>query len=232
MGGLFISSLSTDPRFFFGVLITVIVSITLHELAHGFAALRLGDDTPEVTGHMTLNPLVHMGGLSLVMLAIAGIAWGAMPVDRTRLRGRYAESLVAIAGPATNFLLAGVAIVGLGLWERLAPLNEASGVTGLNGRYLLLLFGLYNVLLAVFNLLPVPPLDGSRVVANFVPAYERALSQPLAQGVMMAVFFAIFMGAGRIIVPWAMNVTTAALAAISGLPAEHFYMIFFSEPGA
>ena len=118
MGNLFIQTLWTDPTYFFGVLITVVVSIVLHELAHGYAAIKLGDDTPLVTGHMTFDPLVHMGGMSLILLAIAGIAFGAMPVDRTRLRGRYGEAIMAAAGPAMNVLLAVLALTTLGLWDR------------------------------------------------------------------------------------------------------------------
>ena len=64
----------------------VILSITLHELAHGWAALRQGDTTPRDTGHMTWDPLVHMGGMSLIMFALIGIAWGVMPTDPSRYR--------------------------------------------------------------------------------------------------------------------------------------------------
>ena len=78
----------------------------LHELAHGWAAIWLGDQTPVRQGRMTGNPLVHMGPWSLLMLAVAGIAWGQMPIDRTRLRGRHGEAIVAAAGPAMNVLLA------------------------------------------------------------------------------------------------------------------------------
>ena len=78
---MFLQYLSTHPQLYFAVIIVVVISICLHELAHGFAAIALGDRTPEETGHITMNPLVHMGGFSLMMLAIAGISWGAMPVD-------------------------------------------------------------------------------------------------------------------------------------------------------
>jgi hypothetical protein len=95
----------------------VIGSIVLHELAHGWAAIRLGDTTPRDLGHMTWNPLVHMGGFSLVVFAVIGIAWGMMPVDPSRLRGRYGDALVALAGPAMNIVLAAVSFaVWLVLW--------------------------------------------------------------------------------------------------------------------
>ena len=73
---MFIEQLSTDPQYFFAVCITVVLSVCLHELAHGIVAIWLGDRTPIETGHMTLNPAVHMGWMSLVLLLVAGIAWG------------------------------------------------------------------------------------------------------------------------------------------------------------
>ena len=198
MNGLFIQSLQTEPRYFFAVVITVIVSITLHELAHGFVAIKLGDDTPAVTGHMTLNPLVHMGLFSFVLLAIAGIAYGAMPVNRSRLRGRYAESLVAVAGPVTNLLLAVIATVGLGLWYRFGTVDVGVAAQA-NGLLLLSVFAITNFALAIFNMLPVPPLDGGYIAANLFPAYRRLLSGDMARGFLSAVTIALFLGGGTFI---------------------------------
>ena len=90
----------------------VIFSITLHELGHGWAAIRVGDDTPVRTGHMSMNPLVHMGATSLIVFAVVGIAWGAMPVNPSRFRGKHADALVAAAGPAINVGLFVICIVG------------------------------------------------------------------------------------------------------------------------
>src|SRR5437763_14219429 len=119
IGGVFIQELATDQRFFFAVCITVVVSICLHELAHGVVAVLLGDRTPIESGHMTLNPAAHISPVSLICLLLAGIAWGLMPVDPRRMRGRYAESFVALAGPAANVLLAVAALASLGIWQRL-----------------------------------------------------------------------------------------------------------------
>src|SRR5262249_8984123 len=92
-------------------IVWVIGSIVLHELAHGWAALWCGDRTPIETGHMTWNPLVHMGQMSLLMFALVGIAWGQMPVDPSRFRGRYDDAKVALAGPLMNLALAITALV-------------------------------------------------------------------------------------------------------------------------
>src|SRR5678815_2328722 len=99
---MFIQMLQSNPRLYFAVVLALVVSICLHELAHGIVAVKHGDRTPIEQDRITLNPLVHMGVLSLVVLLIAGMAWGSMPIDRARLRGRYAEAHVALAGPLMN----------------------------------------------------------------------------------------------------------------------------------
>jgi Zn-dependent protease len=193
-GDLFITQVTKDPVFFVSVVFTVVVSITLHELGHGIAAISQGDDTPRVTGHMTWDPLVHMGGLSLLMLAVAGLAWGMMPVDPTRFRGRYGEALVAAAGPAVNLLLALLSLTLLGLWHRFGGVAAEGGAS--NFQQFLGIFGLVNVTLFLLNLLPVPPLDGSTVLANFLPPYRRFVRNPDNQGIFLAAFFAVLLLAG------------------------------------
>ncbi|GIW76022.1 MAG: site-2 protease family protein [Phycisphaerae bacterium] len=196
---MMISLLANDPRQYFAILIVVIISIILHELAHGWVAVKLGDPTPIESGHLnTLNPLVHMGVFSLILLAVVGIAFGAMPINPSRLRGRYAESLVAVAGPAMNLLLAIVGTVGLGLWIRMGGVDPQSPVQD-NARLLLQTFGIFNFALMLFNLLPVPPLDGSRILANLFPAYRNLLNSQMAQGFMIAIFFALFLGGAQFI---------------------------------
>jgi len=188
---------SDDPadRFFFVAwVLVVIISIVLHELAHGWMAVRLGDDTPLRLNRMTGNPLVHMGPFSLLALAIAGIAWGSMPIDPSRTRGRYAEAKIAAAGPATNLLLATVALVAIGLLQRYAVLTGDGWQANLTT--LLWTAGSANLLLCAFNLLPVPPLDGSRVLANFNRGYARFIDDPKNHGALMLMFFGAFFLAG------------------------------------
>ena len=85
----------------------VIVSICLHELGHGWAAIWEGDDTPRQTGHMTINPMVHMGGYSIIAFLLLGFAWGLMPVNPGNFRHRrWGDAIVAVAGPAVNLILA------------------------------------------------------------------------------------------------------------------------------
>jgi Zn-dependent protease len=169
------------PVFLVSWVFWVIGSIVLHELAHGWVAIRSGDRTPIDSGHMTLNPVVHMGVPSLVVFALAGIAWGAMPVNPSRFRGRFDDAKVSFAGPLTNFLLGAVCICLSAAWIAFAggrhggePLVEAHVLQNV---YVFFIVGAgLNIALGVFNLLPVPPLDGSTVLASFVPSYRRMIS--------------------------------------------------------
>ena len=213
MSDLFIMEIATNRVYFFSVVFTVIVSIVLHELAHGWLAIRHGDDTPIISGHMTGNPLVHMGLMPLFILLMFGIAWGQMPIDPTRMRGRYAQAMVAVAGPASNLLLAIVALTGLGLWLRWSDGTMAE-VAG-NAQLFLLIFGAMNLLLCIFNLMPVPPLDGSHILANFHRGYALFISDPAKQQFFFFGFILAFMISGRL----APSLNTAAysyLALIMG----------------
>ena len=163
------------------------MSLGLHGRARGSAARWQGADTPRQMGHMTADPMVHMGGMSLLMLAIVGIAFGAMPVNPRNFRSRYGDALVSAAGPAMNFLLALMAYIGLAIWLKTAGFAP-EGPTR-NGQVFLTVFGFINIALGIFNLLPVPPLDGSTVLGNFVPAYRRWLN---SLGNPMFLFFILF----------------------------------------
>lgn len=164
---------SSGPVLVVSWVVWVLGSIVLHELGHGWAAIRLGDDTPRETGQMTWNPLVHMGGFSLLMFALIGIAWGAMPVDPSRMRGRHADALVALAGPLVNLVLAVVALLAWAVWVaflagRIGNQNLADNLT------MFLHVGAWlNIVLMLFNLVPVIPLDGGRIVAHYSAWYRN-----------------------------------------------------------
>ncbi len=159
---------SVSPMFLVSWVFWVIASITLHELAHGYAAIRLGDDTPYHTGHMTLNPIVHMGQTALIMFALFGFTWGLMPINPSRLRGRYAEAMVAFAGPACNLLQFVVVMVLDVAWVTLARGRVDDHVLQ-NAHTLLWVGCMINVMGFFFNLIPIPPLDGSRILGDFFP---------------------------------------------------------------
>ena len=196
--GYMFSLLQEDPVLYGMIVMTLLVSITLHELAHGQMAIWLGDDTPRYLGHMTLNPIVHMGPFSIFALLFIGIAWGQMPWDPSRARGKYASALVAAAGPAANLILCLLATVALGLWWQFGGV-EMTGRAG-NGQQFLRVVAMYNVILFGFNLLPVPPLDGSKILANFNYKYERWAFDPANQGAVTVLFILAFVFGSRLLI--------------------------------
>ncbi len=178
----------------------LLFSVVVHELAHGWMALRLGDPTARDAGRLTLNPLPHIDPIGsilvpLLSLVTAGrvfIAWARpVPINPAYFRRlRRDEALVAATGPASNILLAGccsVAVVVLAFLTRsLEVSEETAGFDLLVFLYKMFYGGAYlNIVLAVFNLLPVPPLDGSHVMAAVLPAR-------IAQGYRRLGFFGVF----------------------------------------
>jgi Zn-dependent protease len=216
---MFILELQRDPTFFFAVVITVIVSITIHELAHGVVAIWRGDRTPIETGHMTPNPVVHLGLFSVIALLMAGIAWGAMPINPNRIRGKYGEALVAVAGPISNVLLALLSLTALGLWWRHTGHSLERGTPAGNLQYLLQVFGLVNIVLAIFNMIPAPPLDGSKILENISPGYRDWIERLHATGASVVVLIFAFALSGRVIFPAAQQLRLHWLELVSGLIA-------------
>ena len=170
----------------------LVFSMTLHELSHGWLAYKLGDPTAKLRGRLTLNPLKHLDPIGTLMFFITAAIPGGfifgwakpVPVSPYYFKSRQRGMMwVGMAGPVTNFVLAVIFAVVLNLLE--PALNKSGYITQyLNGFAvpqlpwvftLLLLAMVVNVVLGVFNLIPVPPLDGSRVVGGFLPrgAYER-----------------------------------------------------------
>lgn len=214
---------NSEPALLVSWVVWVIGSIVLHELAHGWAAIRFGDRTPIETGHMTWNPLVHMGGFSLIVFAVVGIAWGAMPVNPSRMRGRHAEALVALAGPAMNLALAAFALtLGL-LWVGVAggvwiPSVQAGEPLFTNMQIFFRAGVFLNVLLMVFNLMPIPPLDGSRILAYYSPGYRRFFFESEnGQWVGLGLFVLLFFFGFDLIIGHVMSWTFGVWDTIAGV---------------
>ena len=163
--------LRDNPLLFVAFVLAVIVAITFHEFSHAAAGTLQGDDTAKSQGRLTLNPLSHLDPLGSIFLIIGGFGWGRpTPFNPARLRNqRVGTVLIALAGPASNFLLAIASAVALRLV--LSGGSDASSFT-VN---LLLLFIQINVLLGIFNLLPIPPLDGSRLLTVFLPPSRHGI---------------------------------------------------------
>jgi Zn-dependent protease len=158
--------LRDDPQLFFAFVIAVIVGITFHEFSHAAVATLQGDQTARSQGRLTLNPISHLDPLGSIALIVAGFGWGRpVPFSPMHLRNRWGAALVGLAGPAANFVLALASVVALRL---LYP--DPFGGFNVDFRVKLLqALVFFNVILGVFNLLPIPPLDGSRLLSIFLP---------------------------------------------------------------
>ncbi|MBK7404776.1 MAG: site-2 protease family protein [Phycisphaerales bacterium] len=196
----------------------VIVSIVLHELGHGFAAIRCGDRSPLESGHMTLNPVVHIPPMSLMAFALFGFCWGLMPVNPYRFRGQHDEAIVAGAGPAVNLALFVLCIILAVVW------SAVGAFAGPNLHDNLFTFfrtgAVINCLGVVFNLIPIPPLDGHRIVGDFVPRFRRFWESEHGAQIGLFAFMAIFFfGAERIwdMVYW---ITDSVLGPALGLVGQ------------
>jgi Zn-dependent protease len=171
--------LRDDPQLFAAFVIAVIAGIAFHEFSHAAVASLQGDQTARSQGRLTLNPISHLEPLGTIAIVLAGFGWGRpVPVTPSRLRyRRLGHVLVALAGPAANFVLAIVSVVAL----RIAyPPSDLTVDVNFTLRLLDTLVAV-NVLLGVFNLLPVPPLDGSTLLTIWLPPSRQNIVRFLDQ---------------------------------------------------
>ena len=176
-------------------IIVLLIAFTVHELAHAVTADYLGDPTPRRMGRITLNPLKHLDPFGTIMLIIAGFGWAKpVMVNPMNMRGnpRTSMAIVAIAGPLSNFVMAGIAAI----FFRTGLVDINSLMTGagtLSLTNLLFQFLYINLALAFFNLLPVPPLDGSKILYAILPAEMVYRLRPLEQYGFMILFLVVFL---------------------------------------
>lgn len=180
------------------ILIPLILSLTVHEFAHAWSAYRLGDDTASRAGRLTLNPLAHIDPIGTVLLPLLGIPFGwarPVPINPARFRRSMRMStgmmITAAAGPLSNVLLAVLCTVAFGLLLRFSP-DLAMGGSGV--RELLMIMIQLNVALAIFNMIPIPPLDGSRVVDGLMPLRLRPAWEGFTRFAPFLLLF-VFIGA-------------------------------------
>lgn len=174
---LFISYLWENPRLFFSIAILVVISVVCHEFMHAWVALKCGDSTAADAGHLTFNPLKQMGWFSLIMLAVLGMAWGQIPVDPARMRRRFDPALVAAAGPLTNLVLALFFVI-------LTYICVKAGIGDDFAKSIIFYAAKLNLVLMIFNLLPIPGLDGFAILATLQPKIFQSSSE-----VMKGAFF-------------------------------------------
>ncbi|MDQ1143512.1 Zn-dependent protease [Bacillus sp. SORGH_AS 510] len=170
------------------VVITLMFAFTFHEFAHAYVAYKFGDMTAKKQGRLTLNPLQHLDPFGTLLILIAGFGWARpVPVNRFHFKKpRLAGVLVSVAGPLSNLVLA---CVGFIVWY---ALNRYGTVPSDNFIDFLNIFINLNVVLFIFNLLPLPPLDGYRIVEDLAPNHIRAkMTQYEQYGVLIFLILVI-----------------------------------------
>lgn len=183
-----------DPVTVILIVVIVLMSVVIHEVAHGYAALWLGDTTALYAGRLTLNPLKHLdwfGSIILpLLLSFSGVMFGwakPVPYNPYNLNNRrWGELLVAIAGPLSNIALALI----FGLFLRFGGIDMVGGSSALVMVSMLIVQ--INLVLAIFNLVPIPPLDGSKVLFALLPAQQQNVRIFLERWGMMLVLLFIF----------------------------------------
>ena len=161
---MIISLLFSDPTLFFIWILAIVFGITVHEFAHVFAAYLQGDDTGKLMGRLTLNPIAHIDPIGMLLLLFVGFGWGKpAPFNPHNLKyRRWGESIVALAGPLANVISIIVFIIAVRL------LGNSLGTENLLMQFLSFLI-LINIILLAFNLIPIPPLDGSKLLFEILP---------------------------------------------------------------
>lgn len=183
-----IGELTSNPVGFLFWVISLVIAITIHEFSHALAAERLGDPTPRLMGRLTLNPLAHLDPLGTIMLLIARFGWGKpVQFDPFNLRHpRRDSAIISLAGPVSNLILALICSIVL-------RVIISNGI--LVGLFQSLI--VINVVLAVFNLVPIHPLDGFKIVGGILPEeYARQWAELERYGMIFLIFLILPIGGG------------------------------------
>lgn len=204
----------SDPAWWLATGAILLLALPVHEFAHAFTAVKLGDPTPRLQGRYTLNPLVHLDPIGAIMIFFVGFGW-AKPVQwnprNIRIDPRLGSILVSLAGPFSNLAMAIISLILLRViypQERNALFMMLDGNQAAQlGYQLLYFFANINVLLFVFNLLPIPPLDGSHVLFAVLPDNAQRSMYGVMQYGTLILFAVVFLAPQVIMVPTAAVMT-------------------------
>jgi Zn-dependent protease len=207
------------------MLVPALLAVTCHEVAHGYAAERCGDPTARLLGRLTLNPLRHLDPIGTIALLLLGFGWArAVPVNPGNLRrSRRDMALVALAGPGANLALAIFCALCLRLSAVLTGPVTVDGQALAFGEPVSLMaaFGLYiNVILALFNLLPIPPLDGGRVLLNLLPDGLAGQVRRIEPFGLLVIVFLVF---GTSL--WSALLRPLVMLIVASLAGPHFGVV-------
>ena len=184
-----------NPATLIARVITLIIALTVHEFSHAFVATRFGDDTPERAGRLTLNPLKHLDPMGSLMLVLVGFGWAKpVPINPYVIRqnNKAGVALVSIAGPLSNLLMAVIASIPLRL-GLFAASYQVTAILPTPG-YFLVEFIYTNVALFLFNLLPLAPLDGEKVLEFLLPTNWQGALQAIRQYGPFLLLALVFIG--------------------------------------
>ncbi len=176
-------------------LITLVIAFTVHELAHAWTADWYGDDTPRLYGRLTLNPVAHLDPLGSLLILVSGFGWAKpVPINLYALerRSSYAPMWVALAGPVSNLILAALAAIPIRLG--LISLSSSGGALFPSAADFLAEFIFLNLILLFFNLIPVAPLDGEKVLTYLLPPASRGFLERLRPYGFVILLGLIFVG--------------------------------------
>jgi Zn-dependent protease len=179
------------------MLVPALLAVTMHEVAHGFIAEKLGDPTARLLGRLTLNPIKHLDPIGTIALLVFGFGWARpVPVNSNNLRNSKKDMIwVSLAGPSANLMLALFCALLLRVVVYVAAMLPDQGqiLSLINPIGLMAAFGLYiNVILCLFNLMPIPPLDGGRVLMGILPDPQAQMLRRVEPFGMLLIVFLIF----------------------------------------
>lgn len=201
----------------FSMAFVVFCTLPIHEFAHAWVATKLGDQTPRLQGRLTVNPMAHISPIGALMILLVGFGY-AKPVGvnpRNFKDPKKGMALVAIAGPISNLIMGFIAEFFAVLCVRLS--NGSDNATMLSAVYLFFWFAAsVNVQLAVFNLLPIPPLDGSRILQLLIPSKYYFKVMQYERYIVLVVFALLFTG-----------ILTVPLSFLSGLIMGLYQKLFY-----
>ncbi len=202
---------------FFSRLFVIFCTMPIHEYAHALIATKLGDQTPRLSGRLTLNPMAHISPLGAIMIFLCGFGY-AKPVNvnpRNFKDPKKGMALTAIAGPISNLIMGFVCIF---LATLVSYIGEISSMMIYAIYYFLTFAGVVNVNLAVFNLLPIPPLDGSRILQLLIPSKYYYKFMQYERYIVLIVFILIMTGILSTPLSFISNVIITFFSNIASLP--------------
>lgn len=214
----------TNPSALFMLLVSVpgvLIAITFHEFAHGYVAYKLGDNTAKLEGRLSLNPLDHLDPIGTLMLLLAGFGWGkpvnVNPSNYTRkISMEKGEALVSLAGPLMNIILSIIFAI---IYFAIYKFANVTFLSSTVGSVLMLLISAtisINVGLGIFNLIPLPPLDGSKIIMPFLPYKAKQWFRNNEQ-IFYIIFVVIWItGIAGIIISPAINVVYTGIMKLVG----------------